>query len=76
MILLTDEEIAAIRDSGDVWGERDTLMMASAKAQLKKVHGYGNEPCPHIVHSGVYAVLDKRSCSECWQSLLDEVKDA
>ena len=77
MILLTDEEIentrleAIIDEPCSTPPEvlKDIQLKAIAKAQLKKVHRYGDEHCHH--QPGL-----RRQCPMCWQSLLDEVKGA
>ncbi len=52
-----------------------------AKAQLKKIHSWGNEICekhPRWVTQGDVTTCDKplkRECGLCWQALLDEVKE-
>ncbi len=83
-MLLTDEEIHVIADSVEepFWY---TLIDAGARAQLKKVYDWGQEDCPHDTTEGVGGDLDdlggtiywslKKNCDECWQSLLDEVKE-
>ena len=42
------------------------------KAQLKKVHSWGDEPCPHFKVVGMTGV--RHQCMECWQ-VLEEVKE-
>ena len=81
MIGLTDEEIQKLLglDDGDM-----RLMCCrtevfsfkeGAKAQLKRVVEWGNEPCAehHAYHT------PKHQCVKCmssmWQALLEEVKD-
>jgi len=44
-----------------------------AKAQLKKVHGWGDEPCPHGYLAPDTSKANKHECPECWQALLKEV---
>ena len=49
-----------------------------AKAQLKKVVEWGDEPCYiHLVKDGAVNTTEgikRRECSKCWQALLEEVK--
>lgn len=88
MIRLTDEEIDAIIDKAykdnrgvmpQGYVDKD-IGDNSAKAQLKKVAEWGNEPCEERSH---WVLLDnmtqcpmplKRECPLCWQALLEEIK--
>lgn len=72
MIKLTDEEKLK---SFCHYGNQTYSMMSSvvddvAKVQLKKVVEWGNERCIEHDLEG----YDRRECSQCWQSLLEEVK--
>lgn len=40
-----------------------------AKAQLKNVADWGDEPCPHV-----FTCRGKHWCGECWEALLKEIK--
>ena len=42
-----------------------------AKAQLKKVVEWGNEPCKDRTHNGE---MPRRWCWSCWQALLKETE--
>ncbi len=78
MIRLTDEEIDLCQDNMDL---ADILACehAIAQAQLKKVHSWGDEPCPHshtipAIGNIPPTHLHKRACDKCWQALLEETK--
>lgn len=71
MILLTDEERREEWHKGCV-ASKDIIVAQQniAKAQLKKVYDWGDEPCPH--HQLTSA--KKRDCCICtmgiWQALV------
>ncbi len=84
-MILTDEEI------GNLYGEwcknpnppYTRFMQVVAQAQdrktRKKIHDWGNEPCPHRNSDFPYPdnvppelQILKRECRDCWQSLLKE----
>ena len=75
MIRLTDEEISrALRNQGytdEVYAELEVV----AKAQLKNVVDWGNEPCIEHKHGRRIDTVPRRFCSECWQALLEEIKE-
>ncbi len=76
--ILTDEEIRqalkeANRKAQDYGDDNEPLPeRAVAQAQLKKIHDWGKESCPHF--NGVFSPerLNKHQCSLCWQSLIGE----
>ena len=73
---LTDEEICALRglDVSDEYPPTLAHHRDIAKLQLKKVMEWGNEPCDeHTV--GIRAKLKRHQCIECWQALLEEVRE-
>ncbi len=80
MMLLTDEEIDRIvllcytdnKISCVQWAVKEGI-----KAQLKKVVEWGEEECPHktVRAGGIYQLYHRRDCPQCWQSLLEEVKE-
>ena len=77
MIRLTDKEISRIE--GQVLADikpdehiQSRVMREVAKVQLRKVVEWGSEDCLHL--PGPYS-MRKRACDECWQSLLEEVKE-
>ncbi len=79
-MLLTDEEIRTawerpivdITDGHEMFIaiQEQRAQKAIAKAQLKKVVEWGNEPCDVKEHYELNA--KKRQCEACWQSLLEE----
>ncbi|KKL57200.1 hypothetical protein LCGC14_2237790 [marine sediment metagenome] len=78
MMLLSPEEIQYIVESSP-HGDRlvETHDMVIAKAQLKQVVEWGDEPCPHSkvpCSDGVPYGDRKHGCSECWQALKKEVE--
>ena len=82
-MILTDKEIIKHIDASTEYDYVDydsceTLSTFDVhpllKAQLKKVVGWGEEECAG--HEGYQYSLQRRQCSECWQSLLKEVEDA
>ena len=74
MIRLSPEEIDKLWTSYDrKTYEVDAILRNVAKAQLKKVYEWGNEPCPHT-HDILLDISFKRQCDECWQALLEEIK--
>ncbi len=82
MILLSDEEIKEAYRSCSVGGFIKSMggfevEKAIAKAQLKQVVEWGDEPCPHskVPYSdGVPYGDRKHGCSECWQALKKKVE--
>jgi len=74
MILLSDKEIDYQIDY--ILNHNDLslnvllipLMKSAAKAQVKKIIAWGEEPCSHYDSS-------KRRCSGCWQQLKQEVEE-
>ena len=73
MILLTGKERTIA--TKEVWDKHDdftdkefwtSLYKAVAKAQLKKMTEWGNQPCEHGVQ--------QKRCVPCWQSLLKEIE--
>ena len=85
MIQLTDEEIKRVMETmssqGIMLNPEDYLEegKAVAKAQLKKVVEWGDEPCYiHLVKDGAVDTTEgikRRECPKCWQALLEEVKE-
>ena len=91
-IRLTDEEIREALDEWeeieDTDGKTDLEVEIDghrfiAQAQLKKVVEWGGERCPHTknfpdtVDRPMPELMRwKGYCPRCWQSLLDEVKEA
>ena len=77
MILLTDDEIkgkwhTTIFEPGDnqvSYSLREVQEIA--KAQLKKVVGWGIEQCRRHYKGG--GVISKRECPECWKVLKKEL---
>lgn len=51
----------------DVWESE----WAIARAQLKHLYEWGNEPCPHDIHHSM-GRNKKHECLECWQLLLEK----
>jgi len=51
--------------------ERDR---AIARAQVKKVYEWGLEMCSDMSHHKHMTLLQKRLCSDCWLSLLEETE--
>ena len=80
-ILLTDEEIVVAEIESyanggfpvtDVCRYANIENRGVAKAQLKKVVGWGDEPCyEHLSPMGGLPVA-KHSCEICWQALKEE----
>jgi len=86
-MLLTDEEIMktlAFRKAGMLMGQAmgDTegdkpLYQARyiAKAQLKRVAGWGMEWCQAGFHNdNEMWPIHRYQCEDCWQALLEEIK--
>ncbi len=71
-ILLSPEEKVVIlkqcRHNGETLVPK--LLDEITKAQAKKFTEWGEEPCPHVSHH-----RGKHWCGECWQDLLEEVKN-
>jgi len=65
-ILLTPEEIT--QEWNKIHYEVGSRLGYIAKAQLKKVVEWGNEPCPHQYLANV-----KQRCRACWDDLKKEV---
>ena len=88
MIRLTDEENPFVADrkyfndkygkgEGDSACNRDiSVFNKGAKAQLKKVYGWGEEYCEEhkSLNGANSAIWQRRHCSKCWQALLEEIK--
>ncbi len=85
MIQLIDEEMKALRPDVPACGQT-VFECAScsggcpivAKAQLKKVVEWGDTRCDgDEKHYGSQFIPPplKRNCPECWQALLEEVKE-
>ncbi len=72
MIRLTDEEILELDEMCFECGQHDDSEVA--KAQLKKVVEWGDEPCIEHEHGKRVDAVPRKHCSECWQALLEEVK--
>ncbi len=78
MIQLTDEEIeyeikyVYEHNTLPIEVLLKPLIQSTNKAQLKKVHDWGNEDCPH--NPKPIRLKVKRGCIACWQALLEEVK--
>ncbi len=69
MIRLTDEEIYTLDEECiDCHGHNEHDV---AKAQLKKIKGWGEEPCREHEHGRRVDEVPRRYCPECWQSLSD-----
>lgn len=70
-MLLTDEEIDSVRDA-DVWGSRNELMSAAAKAQLRKVV---DELSKYRVPSATPLgdIIEIFTEGNVWQSLLEDI---
>jgi len=90
MILLNEKEMLKvdrtmpaefddIKDDHEAWlYDRRNI----AKAQLKKIYDWGNEPCPHrtelkkrLDEPGILTVIvgTRRECSDCWAELEKEL---
>jgi len=82
MIRLTDEEIAKAIDEvyykGTGTYSVNIADKSIAKAQLKKVHSWGDElcdgSCRGVPRAGLDWYIKKRECRGCWQALLEEIK--
>ncbi len=83
---LTDEEIEAwLFDrlgGGNKFEQFNRLFCQDfAKAQLKKVVEWRNEECTEHSHTINISGVDRKmivmhnDCEECWQALLEEVKE-
>ena len=76
-MLLTDEEIFKVvfgKEPIDKEWVNSCLPLYRdkiAKAQLNKLHKWGNETC---TCKGDYINIKRRQCDECWQSLLKEIE--
>jgi len=79
-ILLTDEEIEESSQvdmflpNGEVDPDCGYLRgrQQVARAQLKRVAEWGNEPCPHPSTFDGQRLTKKKNCPDCWQVLLKE----
>ena len=76
---LTDEEISLALSKQGYTDEVHAELEVVAEAQLKKVMEWGNEDCeehPYTSRSKGEAYNRKHHrCPECWQGLLEEVKE-
>ena len=75
MLLNEEERINILNDF--LFDKKETnrliLLDMGAKAQLKKVVEWGDEPCNQ--HINLVHDAHRHECLLCWQSLLGEVSD-
>jgi len=71
MVLLSDEQIyGELMNPGLKSKTPFDDCRAIAKAQVKKIYQWGEEPCPH----GGKGQRKKRHCYGCWQQLKKEIE--
>ena len=69
MILLSPEEIRRLlhAEDGELIHGNLTISNIIAKAQLKQIVEWENEPCPHTNNPNYFK--PRRDCDVCWQVL-------
>jgi len=72
-MILTDKEIYYGLNKIDNGFSQKYREEWIAKAQLKKFIEWGDEICE--THYGSYLYIARRQCEDCWQSLLEEIRE-